>query len=434
MRRALMLLLLVVPTPAAADDWSAHILANGRVGWTDNLHSAEDETSSPPKEGDIYTTIAPGLLLTLTSPRTVNQFEVGLDTNVYYEHDEGWSYIWHGGWRGFYLTSPLSELQASVLASGGTMNTFSTYTPASMGQTGLIPSQQTSFTSVEASEGYGLQLSRPWRWTQNAFASVFRTESGEMDFVNTGYRVGLGTGLDRTWQFNALMARTEGSYDVLGEGASQLTTNGSLAWRRDIGLRWSSSIDAGVVAIIPLEEGQYTAVQPTIGAQVGYYPTWGTAGLSVRRTVAPNLAIASNTINDAATLNAWLPIPWFAIDPNGQPRITFEASGGFGFTRILDTTTDDTTSAYRVAMGTVAINYALKPQVSLGLRYQYEHQTVDESTLVVPVSSFTRNTVLFSFSGRWPERTAGDMPTRSSMRVDRSNVTPVGEEATTPIR
>ena len=44
---------------------------------------------------------------------------------------------------------------------------------------------------------------------------------------------------------------------------------------------------------------------------------------------------------------------------------------------------------------------------------------------------FTRDTLLLSVVGRWPEQVAVKVPNRTSMRVDGSDLTPVGDGANT---
>jgi hypothetical protein len=166
-------------------------------------------------------------------------------------------------------------------------------------------------------------------------------------------------------------------------------------------------------------------LEPTIGAQIGYYPNWGSAGLSVRRSVTPNLYIAANTISDTVVVNASLPLPWLPRDVDRQPRFVLAASAGYAFTSVIDPESGDHLSGFQAGLADVSLAYAIKPRVNVALRYQYQHQVADAGATVLDVRSFDRNTVLLTFSGRWPDRLAGEVPMRTTLRVDRSNVTPV---------
>jgi hypothetical protein len=421
-------------TTAAADAWSLHILANAQLGWTDNLQSATSETSVPPKEAEVYGQVAPGLLLTWATARSINELSASFESNLYALHDEGSSYLWRGGWRGFFMTSPLSELEGSLKASGGTFNSFTTSSAAANGQVQLIGSAASTYLSLDATEGYSRQLSRPLRLTQSALTSVFSTTPDDpMAETTTGFRVGGGLGLDRAWHYNGVGARASASYDGLGGGKTQLTLSGSLLWRRDISRRWASVVDVGAVTLVSLAGSDVgPRLEPTIGAQIGYYPTWGAAGLSVRRTVTPNLIIAANTISDTAVLNATLPLTFLPLDVNHTPRYVFSASGGYAFSSVVDSDTGETTSGFQAGLATAEVAYAIKPRVNIALRYQYEHQVAGEGSTLTNVRDYDRNTVLLTFFGRWPDRVAGEVPIRQSLRVDRSDVTPVGDEITKP--
>jgi hypothetical protein len=418
-------------TPAAAEDWSLHILGNAQLGWTDNLQSVSDDED---READAYAQLTPGLLLSWSRPRMVHQLSASLESNVYFKNDEGSSFAWHGGWRGFFLLSPLSELETAVSTSGGTTNTFRTSTTAANGQVMLFDSTASEYAALDASEGYSRQLSRHLRMTENGFASVVSTRATEpAGAENTGYRVGGGLGIDRAWRFNAVGATTSVSYDGLGGGRTQMNVAAGLAWRRDISIHWTSVVDVGAVTLVPLAGSDAEAIlEPTIGAQIAYYPTWGTAGFGVRRSVTPNLYIAANTISDTASLSASLPLTWLPLDPNRQPRFVFSASGGYAFTSVIESDTGDTLSGFQAGLGTAELAYAIKPRVNVSLRYQYERQVADSASTLLAVRSYDRNTVMLSLSGRWPDELAGEVPTRQSLRVDRSDVTPVGEEVPTP--
>ena len=52
----------------------------------------------------------------------------------------------------------------------------------------------------------------------------------------------------------------------------------------------------------------------------------------------------------------------------------------------------------------------------------------DAEAVMDNVSSYDRTTFMVTVTGRFPDRLAAEMPLRSSLRVDRSNNTPVGEE------
>ena len=96
-------------------------------------------------------------------------------------------------------------------------------------------------------------------------------------------------------------------------------------------------------------------------------------------------------------------------------------------TRLIDTSTGDIESGFDVYAGDVAVNYVPHDGVTIALRFQHLRQVSDESA-GMEVLGYVRNTVMLGIVGRFPDRLAGEVPLRSSMRVDRSDTTAVGEE------
>jgi hypothetical protein len=431
--------LLGAAAPAAADGYSLHALLNVRNGWTDNLHSAESETSTPPKEADFYTQIVPGFLGVWERPRLIQELFYEAEANLYLEASEGASLSHRAGWRGFILLSPLSEMTTSVQGSAGVLNTFNTWGQSQTGEPVFLPSAESKFAMLEARELYSRQLSRPVRFTQSATGRVFSSTAEGAAESTTGYEVGLGAGVDRAWNFNALGLNVSSSYAVLGAGTADPTQSmfASMtgSWRRDLSERWSSMVDIGATVIVPVEAEDQISYGPTAGVTIGYYPEWGAAGLSARRSITPNVFLQANTINDMATANAWLPLPWFARDPR-QPRLTFGASAGAGFSQMIDSETGQEYSGSRVLMTDVGLGFEIRDQMHTGLRYQYVDQSISDEAqanlMLANLTDYERHTVLLTFYARWPARVAAEVPIRASLRVDRSNVTPVGEEQAPP--
>jgi hypothetical protein len=420
--------------PAAAD-YSLHFLANVRNGWTDNLQSAESADSMPPKEADLYTQLVPGVLATWERPRLVQELFYEAEANLYLEASEGASLSHRAGWRGFFLLSPLSEMTTSVQGSGGVLNTFNTWGQGQAGEPVFLPSAQSKFAMVEARELYTRQLSRPLRMTQSATGRLFTTTAEGAAEASTGYEVGAGAGLDRSFRYNAIGFNMSANYAVLGLSADDPTeslfSSVTASWRRDLSYRWSTMVDVGATAIIPIDAGDELSYGPTAGVQLGYFPEWGSAGLSARRSIAPNVFLQANTVNDMVVANAWLPLPWLRRDPH-QPRLTFAGSAGAGTTQLIDSNTGEQYGGSWTALADVGLGYEIREQMHLGLRYQFIAQEIDDdaaSLMLENLRSYRRNTVLLTFYGRWPARVAGEVPVRATLRVDRSNVTAVGEES-----
>ncbi len=422
---------------ARADGYSLHVLAAAQVAWTDNLFSVPAErdpgSALPEREGDLYYQLRPGAMGTYETPRSVHQLSYDLEANLYTRHTEAWSLQHLAGWRGFFITSPRSELGASAQFSTGEISALSTRSAASEGPVTGLPSGQVSFVSIDVGENLSYTATREVRLTQGARGRSFTTSDG-VGGESTGIEAGVTGGVDRSWKFSAASLQLGTSFVTLErvvammatESNDQVNVNGVVSWRRDFGPRWTSLLDAGATSIVPLDDGDQLVVQPTVGAQISYFPNWGTSGLAIRRSVAPNLYLAQNTIADSAIVNAWLPLPWLATDPH-QPKLSVQGTLGAQRTRLIDTATGDIESGFNVYAGDVAVNYAPRAGVTVALRFQHLRQVAAEDA-AMDVNGYVRNTAMISVIGRFPDRMAAEVPMRSSLRVDRSNVTPVGEE------
>lgn len=419
---------------AHAGGYSIHVLGTAQGAWTDNLFSQADDSATPP-EADFYYQFRPGVMLSYETQRTVHQLSGDIDAMLYQSNDEAWSLQYMTGWRGFFMVSPRSEAGASATFSYGQLSALTMRGEASDGvidDATHTSDSDATFMSLDVGQSYSYTPTRELRVTQGARARQFTTEAGG---TQTGGReLGLSAGADRGWKYTAVALQMSGSLVALERTPSgddpttdQVNTSGVLSWRRDFGPRWSSLIDGGMTAIVPLDEGDQLVLQPTVGGQVSYAPNWGTAGLQLRRSVAPNLYLAQNTINDSAIVNAWLPLPWLTHDPL-LPKLTVQGTIGLQRSRLLDTRDGSIQSGFDLIVGDVALLYVPRDGVTVAARAQHLRQTADEAAVMDNVSSYDRTTFMVTVTGRFPNRLAAEMPLRSSLRVDRSTNTPVGEE------
>ena len=426
---ALLLGVIAVPRAARADDYSIHVLGHVQTSWTDNLFSAPEDAEPM---ADFYTQIRPGLLLSYETPRAIYEASYGLEGSLYTENDDAWALGHLASLRGFFVTSPRSELNASATFSTGTIATLQTRaepTPQAPGPQSA--SGDNTYWSLEAGEGLSYSLSRDVRLSQGLRARRFSTTDG--DNQSGGSELGLNVGADRGWKHSAVAIGLAGAYVMLDptgatETGDSLNTSAVVSYRRDFSPRWTALIDGGVAAVIPLGDADLF-VQPTVGTNIGYAPNWGAAGLQIRRSMAPNLQLGQNTVTDSAMLNASLPLPWLTNDPN-QPKLTTASS--IGISRTQQVNNGDLVSATDVANIDLSVQY--QPRLGLGFAVRGQHlRQIAEDTGPPPpgatvATSYHRTTVIISATWRFPDRTAATVPLRDSLRVDRSDNTPVGEE------
>jgi hypothetical protein len=428
--------------PATAGEWSLHAAFDGYLAATDNVFSASEDpgvVGAPAVESDAYAQLRPGLLYTYEAPRAIHELSGELDATGYAVHGEAWSLAGRGGWRGFFVISPRTEAGTSVQAGYGQSNTLTSTVPASEGQTQLLPAGSVDITTVLATQHLTHALSEDWQLSQNATGQLVRTAAGDsaggMDTSTQGVDAGLALGVERSWREHALGVEAGAAFnslraDVMGAPVtqSQLLARATLRWRYDLARRWSSSVDGGAATLVSASVTDAWTIRPTVGAQLSYAPEWGMAQLAVRRNVTPNLFIAQNTIATGANLSALVPLPWLSRDPRA-PELAVAASAAYERTEILDLAADSTTSTFDLLAADVALTWQPKPAVGFALRYQLAQQSPrgDGETAGLAAIAYLRNTAMITFTARWPERPAGEIPKRTG-RVDRRDVTPITGE------
>lgn len=416
--------LTAIPAVARAESWSLHVVGDAQIAWTDNLFSAAPGTD---RESDAYLDIRPGAILMAETPRSVHELTYTFDASIYAVHNEAWSIMQRLGWRGFFATSPRTELNTDVSASAGDSTSLTTQAGAGLG---VVPSGQVHVTQASAGENFAYQASPKLRLLEGATVRYDKTEQNAS--ASTGIDLSARLGLERTWKRDALTVSVAPTYLQLtrpGAGVDieddQLNLHVDAIWRRDLTRLWTGSLDAGATAVLPTTAGGRSTVQPTFGGQVAYFPDWGSATFQAHRAVLPNLFIAQNTLTDSASASCWLPLPWLRANPM-EPRLTVQATLGGARVQLIDGTQGEILSGFSQVLGDVAVAWNLRQAAALTLRYQFIHQGVD-GTSTADVHGFNRSTVMLTFSGRWPERLAATVPVRQTLRVDRANVTPIGD-------
>jgi hypothetical protein len=429
----------LVGAGAGADPFSAHGTVAGYVAATDNVLSAPDDSATVAgPTADVYTQVRPGLLLAYEQQRAIYEATAELEATAYASDTGAWTLSAHLGARAFFLVSPRTEANLGVDVGTGRLNALTARNPA-QGTIEALPTGAVDFRQLSATQGLSFTATPELRLSQGLFARATTTASADAtdDTETLGADVGGTVGADRTFKVDAVGLQLGASWVALEQrgGAMpaantrtrQLDVRGAVTWRHDLNARWSSAVDVGAAVISTLEGGSGQVFQPTYGAALGYTPDWGSAGVSIRRSVVPNLLLAQNTITDALLVNVALPLPYLA-ERRSEPQLSVQGTAGAIRSRLLDLSTGEVDGVLDTVSLDAALVYEMRRNLTLGLRYQLSWQLADDSAAMASLG-FRRNTVMFEARYRWPERLAGEIPDRSSLRVDRSDLTVVGDEA-----
>jgi hypothetical protein len=440
----------IVAVPAVrADEFSLHMLLSSQTAVTTNAFSLP-EGGTASSDPSLNYQIRPGFLFSYHSRRSLHelQLESGLDGN---DFTSNVTLTYRAGWRATYSIGPRTEFEATASANGGRVNALSTTLPANMGGPQVLPTGQVEFFSADANESVNYLVTPLLSVREFAFGRFLLTDN--QDEVappppalpprdTTGFELGGGISGERTFKVTAISAQIQTAFQRLGieEPAfsgmfvdrDQIDVRGTVRVRRDFSLRWSGAVEGGVVALVPREAGEDLLYQPIGTLEVAYFPTWGSAGLTVRHNVAPNLFLAQNEISDSATVNAAIPLPY--LGTRYQPKLSVLTSTGYSRTRFVDLEDGGNRAKFDVIYSDVAFQYTPKPSMQLAVRYQFIRQSDTETPDPDPMLqqlAYIRHTILFTFFARWPDRLAAEMPIRSQLRV--RDITPVGEEPGTGI-
>lgn len=421
---------------AKADDYQLHFVANGVAGATDNVLSAPDGSMTP-RDADVQYTLSPGLVASYGTPRTTHELAANLAINGYVAHTEAAGLQLFGDYRAAISISPLTELSLSAGVSRGTTTSLSTSAPSNETVTGPTLSGEVTSLSFRADQALAHSLSPESSVRQSLGASYTITGAAGAPDIGTA-QVGAQAGYDRSFQQSAVgvdLGATFLAFDrgetmgMTAEPDRRLDARLGARWRRDVSQRWSVGADGGIVTVVPIDGDAGWTPVPVIGANVSYVPEWGNATFQVGRAVTANPFIGQQTVSESAALSVMLPLPWLNADrPSDNPQWT--ASGGLAVvrSRIIDTDSGDLTNSTANGLLDLGLAYVPREELTFALRYQHTRQeALDgipdvDGMLVLP--SMSRNTLLFTFTYRYPGRIISRLPSRQVLRVDQDTPLP----------
>ncbi|HEY0190526.1 MAG TPA: hypothetical protein VGC42_05345 [Kofleriaceae bacterium] len=437
---------LVLASPAWADHTSLHFTATGDASATDNLFATNND-----RQPDVFVTVRPGVLYAYDAPRMIHDFTGELEAIEYLAHSDNPSLSGRGGWRAVILPGPRSSVTMSIDAGTGVVTSLANRTSADETVALAAPSGNVETQQVSVSESTSYQTSEHTRLTQGALGRYATTDDNAGSTTDTREISG-NLGFERQFQHDSLLLNATVSYLLLSRDAPagtpfgtgrdhQLNPGGSLAWHHDWNQRWSHAANAGISVVHPVgnDPNDPTATRKTslfwvAGAGLAYTEVWGRAYFSVDRSVAPNLLLAENTLDENVNLQVSMPLP-FLDDTKRNPKLVGQASIGYSHSELINSDSGDTEGNINVGHLDLSVGYTPRPGQTFGVRYEFVYQRSGEpivmpgSIAVAAFPTYFRNTLSFTFSLRVPDRVAGEVPRRNkSIRSDRSDLVPVGSE------
>ncbi len=442
---------LILARTALADHTSVHVTASGNVAVSDNVFSAPSDQNP---EADVYTQVRPGVLGTWETPRMVQTLAAEAEVLEYARHDpDNPSLTLRGRWDALFLPTPRTELGLGAGGSNGRVNALTSRSSADQTTIAITPAGSQEIRQADASQRLGWQSTKETRTNEQAFVRWAATNDDlAMPTTTDSVEVGAAFGFDRQFSKNDIGIEVGGSLLRLERispvGSSspsrldrQLNPRATAAWRHDYTKAWSTALTAGIVYVNPYGTDPYNPMAmdrtaqpyPVFSATVGYTDVWGGAQLTAGRSVAPNLFIAQNTVNEEAIARLALPLHALDSSPRARdPQWTLLGSLGFDRSQLIDSTTAEIQGSFDIARADIALQWHPVATQTYALRYEFVYQHGDTvGALVSP--TFYRNTLYFEFAFRYPGTLATQVPRRvGSVRADGGDLAPVGAEPVVP--
>jgi hypothetical protein len=387
------------------------------VGYTDNVQSSPDKPTPgvPPKYGSPFTILSPGLVLALSTPRSIHRLSYAFTDFLFFEGPPTQNSTANRlDYQGFVDVSPSTTLllDANVLQS-------QTDAATSLGQDASLLPGSTSYLGVTANETLSVNLSAPWRVWEGATFLLQTPLSAGPNPQTTSF--GGRAGIEHAWRSAALgvvgrVNDTIISNGVLPDGSpagtqQELTDTGVLQWRNDLGRHFTDRLEAGVMRVDRLNT-QTGFWSPTGAAALTYTNDQGELELSYAHMMTSNLLLGQYLLVDEVRLHGAVPVI-------RRPDVLLTANAGYQSGRVLNA---DTSLAAHV--DTLLVDVGIACQVAdpllLGLRYQYVQLWSDVTLPPLPLS-FMRNTVLLTATIKWPPDRVMPRRYRAPRRVDRSD-------------
>ena len=433
--------------PARADHTSVHATVVGNLAGTDNVFASSADAT---READLFVQVRPGVLLAYETPRMVQELTAEVEALEFVRNSDQPSVNYHAGYRAKFDPTPRSSF--TVLASGttGQLSQLSTRTSPDMSGVMLTPPGKVDVRASDASISYSYQLTPDSRLLQST-SGRFASTNDNVSLSVTSLEAGATLGVDKSWRADALgfelgvsvlhLTRLGPVGDPTGIDRldQQLNPRATVSWRHDLDKHWSTSLTGGVVMINPYGTDPYNPTDtsrtrqylPVLTGTVAYADDWGRALVTAGRAVTPNLFIAENTITDSVVASAAIPLV-FAGGRRREAQYLGAASLGFAHTQLIDDMSSGSLGSFDIVHGDVGVAWTPRPGMAYGLRYEYFRQIADSSATSL-FAAYSRSTIFATFAVRWPEQITVDVPRRSqSMRADRSDLSPVGEEEVVP--
>lgn len=399
----------------------ARLLTTGRIGagLTDNVDlspRSSDEPGARTAQGDGFTELEPGVLLTLGDDRMAHQLGYHFLATLFFDQSAVNSYAHRADWLSFYELGERQRLVLNASVSYGRQNMLTLLSAASGGTPAAYRSGRDQFLSLEADQGWFVDFAAPWALEQTLRVSAFLPQDTPTQPKTVSTEAGLA--LTRSWdrlQLGARLAQEYTStlaYDSAPRDPEQpaapapprvpathlmvttlLATSGY-----ELDPEWRGELRLGMLRAAAADDSNTQLFHPAAQAALRYAVNETEAELSFAHTVRQNLFLADTFLLEELRLRARLPL---AAARTEAPSWLAEGSVGYEHGQSVDLVRGAIGGpGVDLLLGDAALLWRLHTWMEWSLRYQFSYQSAVGGALALP--EISRHLALVSVTFRYP--------------------------------
>ncbi len=406
---------LAAPARAQYVDWRGSITLTG--AYTRTLSNAAVPDALTYAGPSI--SLSPALVGLLDTPRTENTLTYGVSLTVPFTSQlgvqgSGFSYANRASYSGHYALSELTSLTFGVGVTQAPLYSLVPSQDATSASVQAVPAGVANLITTTVTEGVARAVSETTTFSQSG-SFAFGDPIDPTTIRALTYSVSNSFGLTRSFWANTLgiTLNNQLNYFTPSEGVAAdgsiapVTPAGSiyvntlaLNWLHPFSERLTGTLVAGVTQTLAPGTASLVAVQPTGSLTMNYEFNIAAAALVVAHVAQTNLATATVSFNDTATLRFSAPI-----------GVTgFIASGSGGYTHAVPIPSAATPaegalvgpSDVFVADAALAYTPLRVPTLTVGVRGVLTRQVLADSV----ADSFTSYSVALNLTYSYPNATA----------------------------
>jgi hypothetical protein len=414
--------------PAAADH-SLQAVTVISTGYSDNVQAVPDnpvDETTPTVSSDAFANIAPGVIFAHNGQRITQVLRYTLNIRLYAEASGANSFSNSLLYGAVMPLSPRAGLTFEAGAAHGRQNAFDT-APQDTPAAGQAQGDQ-SFAQGGAGVGFNYQLTPSWQYQHSLGMSIYQPTD---DSVQIGRRLSFttGIGLAKTFQYHSFTLTGRGTYSTLDNGEDEMGRQipdsetvlfgPELRWVHDLSEDFSTDAMIGLTIAAPANDFSRRSEYPVGAAYLRFARDRYAAAIGYRRNVATNIILGETEATHIGEVRGVVPLP-LAERLSMAGAVAYSNGESIG---IVGAQGQDLTGTTVQWVGDVSVAWQIAEALSASIRYQRVWQDRTDPRVPTPdgmiVEQHTRRQqITLVFEGRYPTRTAAELPKDPSTRVD----------------